>query len=240
MRWILLALILSALPILVAAEEIDPFSDDSTHEFLQRDDEVILTSGTYEVELTKRDGSQLLSRDKWPKIGKPTNFNRHFVEESQVWKVQGGYFSAFDYGEFGGALFFAGTNEKKWTRVVNGHVQDLVGYNGECFLAAGGLAHMGISGGAAYLIARDETGGWTGTKVFISEAGVPMVIGFSSTDSYQKTESKKLIVIGLKHSLGIEPLFGLDSTGVVHYLGQAPENKTSEQVVLPKSGRADG
>ena len=99
---------------------------------------------------------------------------------------------------------------------------------------------MGGSGGAAYLIARDETGGWTGTKVFISEAGVPTVIGFSSTDSYQKTEPKKLIVIGLKHSLGIELLFGLDSTGVVHYLGQAPENKPSERVVPPKSDRAGG
>ena len=99
---------------------------------------------------------------------------------------------------------------------------------------------MGGAGGAAYLIARDETGGWTGTKVFISEAGVPTVIGFSSTDSYQKTESKKLIVIGLKHSLGIEPLFGLDSTGVVHYLGQAPENKPREQVVPPKYDRAGG
>ena len=126
----------------------------------------------------------------------------------------------------------------QWTRVIDEHIQDIEGFGGDCFLAVGGLSHLTLSGGAAFLVTRDKSGDWVSKKVFTSEAGVPAITGTSFTDAFLTADSKKLVVIGLRDSLGIEPFFGVDSTGVVHYFGESLETKKSEQDVPPKSDRA--
>lgn len=186
------------------------------------------TTGQFIVSLVESWNSESIRPDDSPKDN-PTNFNRHFDRPFSIWRVDGGYFGAFDGGEWGGALFFSTHDATKWTRIIDTHIHELRRFEGDTFLASGGLAHITLSGGAAYLITRLPSGRWQARMVFSSEVGIPRIIGTSTTVDFQRADSKKLIVLGLEHPLGSEPFFGVDITGAIHYLGEHTKNKQSEQ-----------
>ncbi len=194
------------------------------------------TTGSFKVAPVTGENPEIIPQDDWgwrnlEKIERPTSFNRKFEVPFRIWRVAGGYFGAFDGGEWGGALFFAVDGATKWTRIINTHIQDLESYDygTDTFLAAGGLAHLSSSGGAAYILSRLANGEWQARLVFRSEAGIPRVAGTSATDLFLKAESKRLIVLGLESPLGREPFLGVDVTGAVHYLGERANKTSSEQ-----------
>jgi hypothetical protein len=211
------------------SDEIDPFSDNPPPQQQQAPPKEFETTGVFKVAPAVGGNPESIPSEDWPKIEMPTSFNRHFDRPLKIWRVDGGYFGAFDGGEWGGALFFAVGDEPKWTRIIDTHIQDLERFEGDTFLATGGLAHLSLSGGSAYLITRLPTGEWQARMIFSSEIGIPRVAGTSATDAFLKAESKKLIVLGLEYPLGSEPLFGVDVTGAIHYLGERAKNKPSEQ-----------
>ena len=213
-----------------AAVEIDPFADTTPVEEEQAPPKKFETTGAFDVNPVEGWNPESLRPEDWPKIENPTNFNRYFDRPFRIWRVEGGYFGAFDGGEWGGALFFATHEATKWTRIVETHVQDLERFEGDTFLATGGLAHLSLSGGAAYLITRLPSGRWQTRMVFSSEIGIPRVVGTSMTDAFLRAASKKLVVLGLDYPLGRAPYFGVDPVGAIHYLGErVPNKQPSEQ-----------
>lgn len=211
------------------ADEIDPFAEPPTVQEQKATPKEFETTAGFKVAPIEGGNPESIPSEDWPKIENPTNFNRHFDRPFRIWRVDGGYFGAFDGGEWGGALFFATADSPKWTRIIDTHIQDLERFEGDSFLATGGLGHLSLSEGAAYLITRLSTGEWQARMVFSSEIGIPRITGTSATDAFLKAESKKLIVLGLEYPLGSEPFFGVDATGAVHYLGERTKNKLSEQ-----------
>lgn len=211
-----------------SAEEIDPFAEPPAAEQKQEDKKTFMTTALFRVDPHAGTDPEGILSDIWPKIDNPTAFNRRFDRALKIWRVDGGYFGAFDAGEWGGALFFAKDKASKWTRIIDTHIQDLQRFEGDTFVASGGLAHGSRSGGAAYLITMLPGGEWQIRMVFSSESGVPRVTGTSMTDPLQKKESKKLIVLGLENPLDRSPFFGIDASGAVHYLGEREKNPTNE------------
>ena len=211
------------------SDEIDPFSDNPPPQQQQATPKEFETTGVFKVTSAEGGNPESIPSADWPKIEMPTTFNRHFDRPIKIWRVDGGYFGAFDGGEWGGALFFAAGGATKWTRIIDTHIQDLEQFEGDTFLATGGLAHMSLSRGSAYLITRLPTGEWQARMVFRSETGIPRVAGTSATDAFLKAESKNLIVLGLEDSLDRQPFFGVDVTGAIYYLGERTKNKPSEQ-----------
>ena len=220
-------------------DEIDPFADTPRAAEQQATPKEFETTAAFKVAPVAGWNPESIPSDCWPKIENPTSFNRHFNRPFRIWRVDGGYFGAFDGGEWGGALFFATDGAPKWTRIIDTHIQDLERFDGDTFLASGGLAHLSLSGGAAYLITQLPTGEWQSRMVFSSEVGIPRVAGTSVTDIFMKAESKKLIVLGLEYPMGREPFFGVDATGSIHYLGERTKNKPSEQGADGKPSEAD-
>jgi hypothetical protein len=210
------------------ADEFDPFTDTPAAMEQQATLKEFVTTAAFKVAPVAGWDPESIPSEDWPKIENPTSFNRHFDRPFRIWRVDGGYFSAFDGGEWGGALFFATGGAPKWTRIIDTHIQDLERYEGDTFLATGGLAHLSLSGGAAYLITRLPTGEWQSRMVFSSKVGIPRVAGTSATEIFLKAESKKLIVLGLDDPMGREPFFGVDTTGAIHYLGERSNNQPSE------------
>jgi len=222
------------------ADEIDPFAVPSTTEEKQATPKEFETTGAFRVAPLMGSDPENVPPEDWgwrnlEKIEKPTSFNRHFDRPFKIWRVDGGYFGAFDGGEWGGALFFATEGAPKWTRIIDAHIQDLVRFEGDTFLATGGIAHLTLSGGATFLISLLPTGEWQARMVFNSKVGIPRVAGTSATDIFMQAVPKKLIVLGLEFPLGREPLFGVDVTGVIHYLGERAKKRPSEQAV-PSDG----
>ena len=209
-------------------EEVDPFAE--THP----KSNAFETTGAFKVTLLAGLNPESIPSVDWPKIENPTSFNPLFDRPFRIWRVDGGYFGAFDSSEWGGALFFATEAAPTWTRIIDTHIQDLERFEDDTFLATGGLAQGGLpqislSRGAAYLITRLPTKEWQARMVFKSEIGIPRVVGTSATHAFLKADTKKLIVLGLKYPMGREPFFGVDATGAIHYLGECAKNKPSEQ-----------
>ncbi len=228
MRAILLIIVLLTLGGVAADEETDPFAVIPLGVSEKKEiKEEFETTGAFKV-VPVRGWIEGIPSEDWPKIESPTNFNRHFDRAFRIWRVDGGYFGAFDGGEWGGALFFAADNAARWTRIIDTHIQDLERFEGDTFLAAGGVAHLSQSDGEAYLIIRQPTGKWQARKIFSSNMGVPRIIGTSATDAFWRANSKKLIVLGLEYPLGSEPFFGVDVSGTIHYIGESTKTTTSE------------
>ena len=217
------------------SDEIGPFSDNPPPQQLQAPPKEFETTGFFKVAPAVGGNPESISSEDWPKIEMPTSFNLHFDRPLKIWRVDGGYFGAFDGGEWGGALFFAAGNAPKWTRIIDTHIQDLQRFEGDTFLATGGLAHLSLSGGSAYLITRLPTGEWQARMIFTTETGIPRVAGTSATDAFLKAVSKNLIVLGLEDLLDRQPFFGVDVTGAIYYLGDRAKNKPSEQAA-PSNG----
>lgn len=219
-----------------AADEVDPFAEPSTTEEKRVTPKEFETTGGGKIAPVTGQNPEIIPQNDWgwrnlEKIEKPTTFNRHFENPFRIWRVDGGYFGAFDGGEWGGALFYAVDGATKWTRIINTHIQDLERYDYETdtFLATGGLAHLSLSGGTAYILSRLPNGEWQARVAFRTDVGIPRVAGMSATDLFLKAESKRLIVLGLEYPLGREPYFGVDANGVVHYLGERSDKTSSEQ-----------
>lgn len=217
------------------AQEIDPFAEPPPAEAKKAAPGVFDTLGGFKVSPEAGSNPERIPKSDWPKIEAPTSFNRLFVSPDKIWKVDGGYFGAFDGGEWGGALFFAAHGAKKWTRIIDSHILDLECFEGDVFLAAGGLAHLDLVEGAAFLITRLPEGGWQVRMVFSSTVGVPRIVGLSATNAFMKAESKKLVVLGLEDALGCSPYFGLDVTGATHCLGETIKDQ-SHGAATPSGG----
>ena len=216
------------------ADETDPFAESQPAEKQPPTPKEFKTTAAISITPATGQNPEIIPSEDWgwrklEKIEKPTNFNRHFDRPFRIWRVDGGYFGAFDGGEWGGALFFATDDATRWTRIINTHIQDIECFEGDRFLATGGLAHLSLSAGTTYLVTRTPSGQWQARMVFSSDIGIPRVVGTSMTDAFLRAESKKLVVVGLEYPLGREPFFGVDPTGAIHYLGERTKNKPSEQ-----------
>ncbi|MCW1884861.1 hypothetical protein OKA04_08985 [Luteolibacter flavescens] len=165
----------------------------------------------------------LVPQEDWPDVAAPTTFNQAFETPDKIWRIDGGFLASFDAGEFGGALFFSQHGAKRWTKVVDAHVTHLERFEGDTYLVAGGLAHLSITEGKAYLLSRSNTGRWRSKVVFATEVGVPFILGTTFTEPIGEAKTEKLIVIALYSGWGKKALFGLSQHGAVHYLGDRPE-----------------
>lgn len=171
----------------------------------------------------------LVARNEWPDVPAPTTFNRSFEFPTAVWRIDGGFLASFDAGEFGGALFFLRHSAKQWSKIVDAHVSHLQRYEGDSYLAVGGLAHLQTTEGKALLITRGNTGKWKSRIVFETQLGVPSILGTTFSDTFLKAKAEKLIVLGLDSQWGRKPLFGISRHGAVHYLGERLDQEDSEQ-----------
>ena len=199
------------------------------------------TSSQFKVNPTDGWSPVTLKKKSYPDISAPVQFNSYFSEPASVWKVTGGFFAAFDGGEFGAGLFYASDSATAWTRILDSHVQDFQQFEGDSFLASGGLAHLSMASGDSFLVTRTASGGWACKKVFSSIAGVPRIVGTSMTVSYEADADRtKLIVLELLYPEGGSPLMGVDKDGAIYYLGERAEIQKGEQTVPPKSNRAGG
>ncbi|QQL45235.1 hypothetical protein [Sulfuriroseicoccus oceanibius] len=202
--------------------------------------ETFETSSFFKVTCPREAGHAPIEEGVWPKVESPTSFNRLFERPSKVWRHEGGYFGAFDAGEFGGGLFFVAANEERWIRLVDTHVQDLARFDKDTFLAVGGLGHRSFAGGDAYLITRDATGEWTSRKVFASSDGIPRIIGVCGDSRFDELQSEKLYVIELVAPRAAElALFGIDREGALHYLGERWSPKHAGGHLLGAGGQFD-
>ncbi len=179
------------------------------------------TSAEIEVEPQAGQFPERLAESEYPRIPGATDFNRMFEKPAMVWRVDAGYFATFDAGEWGGGLFFASTTAKKWTRILDSHIQHLDGFSGSRFLAVGGLAHLSARQGGAYLIWQAEDGTWQTQEVFHSLAGVPKTVGRAKHDQFLDPKTAKMIVITLEYPLlPGQAVFGIEANGRVTYLGE--------------------
>lgn len=222
-------LIVFNVQLMVLEAQVDPFGLSPQQQQQSPAEKGFETSAQFKVVPLSGWNPENIKREEWPDIRNPIEFNRRFDRPTKIWRVEGGFFGAFDGGEWGGALFFATDRATKWTRIIDTHIQDLERFEGDTFLASGGLAHMSASMGAAYLITRKETGEWVPRKVFCSESGVPRITGTSSTDSFLAATSDKLIVLELEHPLDPRLLFGIDRKGAVHYMGERRNEAPGKQ-----------
>ena len=222
------------------ADETDPFAETPPDQKQPPTPKEFETTAAVRVTPATGQNPEIIPSEDWgwrklEKIEKPTSFNRHFDRPFRIWRVDGGYFGAFDGGEWGGALFFATDEATTWTRIIDTHIQDLECFEGDRFLATGGLAHLSLSAGSAYLVTRTPSGQWQARLVFSSDIGIPRVVGTSMTDAFLRAESMKLVVLGLECPLGREPFFGVDPTGAIHYLGERTRKESSGEGVAPQS-----
>lgn len=209
-------------------KESAPFavpSDDST----KRNEGELVTATVLKVTPVEGWNPQLVPRELWPDVAAPTNFNRSFEAPSAVWRIAGGFLASFDAGEFGGALFFSAHGAKKWTKIVDAYVSHLERFEGDCYLAVGGMAHLTTAEGSALLITRDKNGNWKSMVAFETQIGVPRIIGTTMTEAFLKAKADKLIVIAIDSHWGWDPLFGITAQGTVHYLGERPRKDPSKQ-----------
>lgn len=190
--------------------------------------EFLIAGGLVVKPLSELTAPELVPLKELPEIKAPTTFNRSFESPTKVWRVGGGFLASFDKGEFGGALFFAQHGSKRWTRILDSHIQNLVNIQGDTYLAAGGVAHLQYVGGHAYILSRNNKGEWKVNLIFKTEIGVPAILGTTYTKPDVEAKAEKLIVIGLNPSLAWKPLFGVSMQGAVHYLGETLDPKESE------------
>lgn len=186
-------------------------------------------AGGVTVKLVEDSNPEVVLEKDWPQIQPPTAFNQAFQKPAKIWRMDGGFIASFDAGEFGGALFFATTDAKRWTKVLDAHIQHLERYEGDTLLAVGGLAHLDNEHGRAHLLSRTNKGRWQARVVFETQVGVPSIIGTTVTDIAFKAKAERLIVIGLESTWGWKPLFGISSKGTLHYLGETPRKKRANK-----------
>lgn len=187
----------------------------------------LIMAGGIEVEPIKKWNPQRVADDELPKLETPSEFKELVYEApTAVWRVDGGFLGAFNYGEFGGALFFAKRDSVKWVKILDGHISHLKRFEGERYLAVGGIAHLGLTEGRAFLLSRNDSGKWTSRKVYETQVGVPQILGTAVVKSITAAESEKLIVIEMAFSpWSWDPLFGISRSGAVHFLGEREKLK---------------
>jgi len=204
----------------------DPFADPTAESNrISKDDSEapkgFVTSSEIEVEAQAGWSPELIDEDEYPNIPGATDFNPMFEKPEFVWRVEAGYFAAFNAGEWGGGLFFASTTAKRWTRILDSHIQHLDGFSGSRFLAVGGLAHLTMMQGGAYLIWQSNDGTWKTKEVFHSLEGVPKTVGRAKVDRFLDPKVAKMIVIEFDYPIPSgQPIFGIDANGRVTYLGE--------------------
>lgn len=209
------------------AEEVDPFADHG-EQVPDPPKEGLFTAAGLTVKPVEGWNPKAIERADWPEVEPPTQFNRSFEAPTAVWRIDGGFLASFNAGEFGGALFFARHDARKWSKILDAHVSHLERFEGDSYLAAGGLAHLETTEGRAFLLTRGETGKWKAKLAFETQVGVPLIIGTSFTIPVFEAKADKLIVIALDSHWGWDPLFGISQAGAVHYLGERLKEKAPE------------
>lgn len=227
----LLAIAISA--ILAGAEDsnpedvVDPF-EDHPGQTPDLPKEGLFTAAGLTVKPVEGWNPKAVSREDWPDIEPPIQFNQSFEAPTAVWRVDGGYLASFDAGEFGGALFFARQDAKRWSKILDAHVSHLERFEGDCYLAAGGLSHSETTEGRAFLLTIGKTGKWKAKLAFETQVGVPLILGTTFTNPFLEAKAEKLIVVALDSHWGWNPLFGISGDGAVHYLGERPKRDEPE------------
>ena len=183
----------------VAEPDADPFA--ITEDASEITAQAIMTSGGFKVSPIKAWDADPVRKGAWPPIEAPITFNANFTSPSMVWRVNGGYLASFDSGEFGASLFYADTDDQRWTRLLNTHVQSLVSLGKDVFVVAGGLAHLTSARGEVHLLIRTNKGGWTSRKIIDSSFAVPSIVGTSKSFIEDGGISEKLAVIAFNHEL---------------------------------------
>lgn len=203
--------------------------DQIEDDYPQKPDEYLTTSRVTITNIHFRGAvgdPEIIDNESWPQIPPPTKFHHYFENPAKVWRIEGGYFAYFDAGEFGGALFYSERSGKSWTRVLGEHIQEIGRYTGDMFLAVGGLSHMSVATGSAYILSRNPHGTWVAKEVFRSHDGVPWIAGIGATDDdlILRGKSVKLFAICLYREFDkaralTGPFIGITSDGTIHYLG---------------------
>jgi hypothetical protein len=205
----------------------DPFADASKDDPKLLKGEFFTATG---LTVKPHDGfnPRLVPRENWPDVAAPTAFNLLFETPTAVWRIDGGFLASFDAGEFGAALFFSQHGAKRWIKIVDAHVAHLERFEGDSYLAVGGLLlNLDTTRGRAFLLTRSNTGKWKSKMVFETQVGVPLIVGTTFSDAFLEAKAEKLVVIALDS--GWNPLFGISRHGAVHYLGERLKQKESEQ-----------
>ena len=211
------------------------------------------TFGESAVEL--RPDDMLLEKPDWPDFPPPLEINSYFYAPFRVWHVAGGYLGAFDGGEFGGGLFFATNGTRKWRRVLDRHILTMAPIGRRCYVAAGGLAHLGFPAGWVYLVSQDMRGRWSAKQVFSSTRDIPKI--FAETDMTNVVGDREHLVIFRLHPFiaqGVGPedsedlrigdvrspedmLFGVNANGVISFMGKIEEyEKGKDEPATPNDG----
>ncbi len=210
--------------------EVDPFS---AIEIPQKKPVEFETSFGFRVKPSDNGDPEVLPADQRPKIKAPTTFNSHFQEPETVWVVNGGYFAAFNGGEWGSALFYADRNAKKWTRILSEPIEKCFRIKGDRFLISGGLGHLSSIGGAVFFLERTPNGTWSTRKVIDSDYGIPTLIGESQTTRREDGQNEKLFVVSFKPDGFNRTFLGIDGNGTIYPLGE----KSKEDKTKPEGGK---
>jgi len=118
----------------------------------------------------------LVPSEDWPKHKVPRTINDYFEQPRYVWRADGGYFIAYDGGEFGGALFFRESDSESLVKVLDSHVSSIVRVGPANYIAAGGSAHLSEKG-SVHRIWVSKNLSWKNKKIFFTFLGIPHVSG---------------------------------------------------------------
>jgi len=138
------SLLLTAISLAEPNPEVkrDPLEGEPTTELKLEKGEFLIAWGLVVKPLSELTAPELVPLKELPEIKAPTTFKSAFDSPTKVWRVGGGFLASFDKGEFGGALFFALHGAKRWTLILDSHIQNLVDIGGGTFVAAGGVAPL--------------------------------------------------------------------------------------------------
>lgn len=176
---------------------------------------------------------KILKKD-WPKHEPPTALNGGFDIPSSVWRVNGGYFIAYDAGEWGGALFFQRNGKNKLRLLLKGFVDSVVLFSNGTYVAAGGLMH-GMDHGAVYRIWVDEDLEWQTKQIFSTWTGIPKIIGLTRAGAALISITRTELYADQPKIIIKVSFFEIDADGNMEYLGQPKLNtkRTSESSEPP-------
>ena len=99
---------------------------------------------------------------------------KFFDKPRSVWKVNSGFFAAYDADEFGGALYYFSEAGKERYLISNEHVGDLVLTGENEYISTGGLSHLSMTTGVVMKISLSD-GRWHATRLVRLLSGIPKV-----------------------------------------------------------------
>lgn len=221
-----LLLVSVAVVLPICADESTSSPEDSFAPEKRSAPEELRFSGGITGCLTVGNYPEKVPLDHCPKHLAPTALNNAFERPSAVWTVDGGFFVAYDGGEFGSALFFLPKGKQRLQKIAGHSVKSLERLGGGVYIAAGGLAHMDFSGGSVFLCWVDDNLRWRSRLVLKASTGIPLTRGLISEESSIGQERALIVVSERSESseradTKVEDrYFAIDREGVVETLGK--------------------